>query len=459
MTVLDVHPVGFDTAARVFGEDVAGGVSAVVEVLVSGLQPCAGMAGTDDNARHWAGDYDAGARAAVRALDALAAGGYRLAALLEQCAINYAGAEAACLPGQTAQQSAARWAGVHAARHEPPPGSAGLTLPEPEGWSLLAHLIGRLWPDGHQDLLHTAAATWHSAAATLRQLRPVIDQAITAVADQQPAPETDDAVTVLTSYAETVTTLAGNCAGLGDACTGLATALDHAHSAITHDCADFLTTTIAAETAGGLLAAVTAGLAEAAAQAVVVRAGIAAASAIRATIDAFATVALGTAADLDATAARLTTLTTELDPVLARTTVQAGVTRPGVAGIVEVRPVTDAAYQRLGRFADCLVAGGPAEGTWADLARLERHFGKHWKDFEPDSPDAYARFAALFRMRAIRDHLPMKIDIERNTLRIYDPKHNIFGSYRLDDGMSRTLFRPHRGMSYWKDQDGELVNG
>ena len=138
MTVLDVHPVGFDTAARVFGEDVAGGVSATVEVLLSALAPCAGMAGTDDSAQQWAPRYDAGARAAVTAIDELVEGGYRLAALLEQCAINYAGAEAACLPHESAEQSQARWAQcgpVATGRRRPRPGSR---CPSPRA--------GRCWP-------------------------------------------------------------------------------------------------------------------------------------------------------------------------------------------------------------------------------------------------------------------------------------------------------------------------
>ncbi len=319
-----MHPVGFDTAARVFGEDVAGGVSAAVEVVLSALAPCAGMAGTDDSAQQWAPRYDAGARAAVTILDDLVEGGYRLAALLEQCAINYAGAEAACLPHQSAQQSQARWARMRAARHRPPPPAAGFALPEPEGWSLLAHLIGRVWPDGHQDLLHTAADAWHAAAGTLHDLAPTLHHAIAAVADEQHAPEVADAVTVLTHYATTVAGVARQCAGLGDACESLAAALDHAHSAITHECIDFVNTTIAAEAAGGLLAAVTAGLAEAAAQAVVLRAGMAAAGAIRATIDTLGTALVGVAADLDTCAARLATLSTDLRPTLARTTVQAG---------------------------------------------------------------------------------------------------------------------------------------
>jgi hypothetical protein len=159
--VLDVHPVGYDTAARTFGEDIAGGIGAAVDVLLADLSACYGMAGNDDTAQSWAPNYDDSARSATRAFTDLTNAAYRLAALLEQCAINYAGAEAACLPHETAEQSQARWAHLRVAAAELPPSAAGLPLPEPDGWSLLAHLIGRLWPNGHQDLLHRAASAWH----------------------------------------------------------------------------------------------------------------------------------------------------------------------------------------------------------------------------------------------------------------------------------------------------------
>ncbi|HEY8302775.1 MAG TPA: hypothetical protein VIG48_12820, partial [Jatrophihabitans sp.] len=336
MTVLDVHPVGFDTAARVFGGDVAGGVGAAVEVLLTALDPCYGMAGTDDNAQHWAPPYDTGARTAITAFDDLATAAFGLAALLEQCAINYAGAEAACLPGQSATQSATRWARIHPTRHHPPPAAAGLALPEPEGWSLLAHLIARLWPNGHQDLLHTAADAWHTAATTLHNLRPVLDHAVRQVADQQHAPEIADAITVLTHYTTATAQLAQHCSHLANTCHDLAHALDQAHTTIAHQCLDFLNTTIAAETAGGLLAAATAGLAEAAAQAIVIRAGYTAATTIRHTIDTLTTLTTDIATNLDTLTTRLTTLSQDLEPTLARTTIQASVARPGIAGVTDV---------------------------------------------------------------------------------------------------------------------------
>lgn len=458
MTVLDVHPVGYDTAARTFGEAIAGEIEAAVEVLLADLSGCYGMAGSDDTAQSWAPNYDDSARSATRAFTDLTNAAYRLAALLEQCAINYAGAEAACLPHETASQSQARWAHTTVAPAGTPPSAAGLSLPEPEGWSLLAHLIGRVWPNGHQDLLHHAADAWHTAAATLRDISPVLDHAVACLAAEQRAPEIDDAVTVLDRFGTTLAALAHECADLGDACDSLAHEIDQAHSRIIRECVEFMNTTIAAEAAGGVLCAVTAGLSEAAAQAVVIRAGLAAADTIRNAIDALASVAVGVAADLDAVAARLAAVSRDVVPVLGRTVEPASVVRPGLAGVVGVRAVDDPAFARLGEFADTLVPGGPAEETWANLATLERHYRSHWMQFAAESPDAYARQAALFRLRAFREHLPMKYDQAGDTLRIYDPARNVFASYRLD-GMSRTIFKPKSGIEYWKRQPGVLVNG
>jgi hypothetical protein len=448
VTVLDVHPVGFDTAARVFGGDVAGGVGAAVEVLLTALDPCYGMAGTDDNAQHWAPPYDTGARTAITAFDDLATAAFGLAALLEQCAINYAGAEAACLPGQSATQSATRWARIHPTRHHPPPAAAGLALPEPEGWSLLAHLIARLWPNGHQDLLHTAADAWHTAATTLHNLRPVLDHAVRQVADQQHAPEIADAITVLTHYTTATAQLAQHCSHLANTCHDLAHALDQAHTTIAHQCLDFLNTTIAAETAGGLLAAATAGLAEAAAQAIVIRAGYTAATTIRHTIDTLTTLTTDIATNLDTLTTRLTTLSQDLEPTLARTTIQASVARPGIAGVTDV-PATSTALTRL----EHSIQVCPPAFTWANPTRLMQHFVDHAKDFGADTPSAYARMARDFLERSRLDGLPTKVD-RAGVVRVYEPASNTFGVYNAQ-GRTITFFKP-TSKSYWERQKGTL---
>lgn len=449
--MLDVHPVGYDTAARTFGEDIAGGIEAAVEVLLSDLSGCYGMAGSDDTAQSWAPNYDDTARTATRAFTDLTNAAYRLAALLEQCAINYAGAEAACLPHETAWHSQARWAHIHVPPAGAPPSAAGLALPEPDGWSLLAHWIGRLWPNGHQDLLHQAGDAWHKAAATLQDLGPVLDHAVASVAAEQHAPEVADAVTVLDRFGTALAALARHCSALGDACDSLAHDLDQAHSQILHECVDFVNTTIAAETAGGVLCALTAGLSEAAAQTVVIRAGLAAADTIRNAIDALAAVVVGVAADLDALAARLAAVSDDVVPVLSRAVQPARVVRPGLAGVSATSLPDATALQRLTHEADEWSDLGSADETWGNLDTLDDHFRSHGKRVGATSPEDYAQRAAMFRLRAIRERLPEIVDDEEGTVRYFDPHSGEFGAYRLD-GRTRTYFVPKKPAKYWSKE-------
>jgi hypothetical protein len=353
MTVLDVRPVGYALAARTAGGEIAGDIVMIAENLGYDLAGCYGMAGTDDVGSQWGASYTVAAANAQSATRDAANAMFCVAALLEQTGINYAGAEAACIPWETAAQSAARWAASSAPEPAPLPSAVGAGLPEPSGWSLLQHAIGRVWPNGHQDLLRNAAQAWRSAAHTLEAIAPDLDRAIDEVAAQR-APEVDDAVAVMRSAQGRCLALGGRYRELAAACDEYAHRLDEAHSAILHECVEFIDITVAAEAAGGLLSVVTVGLSEVAANSAVVAAAYRIGRTIADLIDALAAAVIPMAAELDAAAAGFATVERELAPILARRVEQAEVVRPGIAGTlgpVTVGSPTDVVLTRFSQFA------------------------------------------------------------------------------------------------------------
>ena len=350
MTVLDVSPPGYALAARVVGGEIAGHTVTVAEDLGYALAGCYGMAGADDVGSHWGTSYDAAAGAAMSATGDTANAMFFLAALLEQTGINYAGAEAACVPGETAAQSAARWASSSA---DLPtlPSAVGGGVPEPGGWSLLQHAIGRVWPNGHQDKLHDAAAAWRAAAHTVDVIAPDLDHAIGEVTAQR-APEVADAVAAMHSARAQFVALGRRYRELAAACEAYAHHLDTAHSAIIRECVEFVNITIAAEAAGGLFAVVTVGLSEVAANSAVVAAACRIGRTIADLIDALAAAVVSIATELDAAAAGFATVERELAPILTRRLEQPDFVRPGIAGQVAARigtTPTDLAIARIGR--------------------------------------------------------------------------------------------------------------
>ena len=351
MTVLDVSPPGYALAARTVGGEIAQHTALVAQELGYALAQCYGMAGSDDAGSQWGAAYDAAAQAALSATGDAANAMFWVAALLEQSGINYAGAEAACVPGETAARSAARWASSSAPAAPSLPSAVGAGVPEPGGWSLLQHAIGRLWPNGHQDLLHLAADAWHSAAHTIEVIAPDLDHAIEQV-ELQRAPEVADAVTVMRSTQTQLLGLGQRYSELGVVCDDYAHRLDEAHSAILRECVEFVDITVAAEAAGGLLAVATAGLSEVAANSAVVAAACRIGRTIGDLIDALVAAVVPLVAELDAAAAGFAVIERELAPILVRRLEQAEVVRPGVAG--QVAPAagaspTDLALARIGR--------------------------------------------------------------------------------------------------------------
>ena len=100
--VLDVRPSGYADAAALLADVVATETHDAWHELLATLRNSHGMAGTDDVGSSWGASYDGAVEAVRLASQELNNAFFQLAALLEQTAINYDGAEAASVPGAAA---------------------------------------------------------------------------------------------------------------------------------------------------------------------------------------------------------------------------------------------------------------------------------------------------------------------------------------------------------------------
>jgi len=112
---------------------------------------------------------------------------------------------------------------------------------------------------------------------------------------------------------------------------------------------------------------------------------------------------------------------------------------------------------RFFKFGELLAAKGATH--WANPKTLADHFGRHGADFGAKSADDYARTASDFFRRSQAERLPTKIAPD-GTIRVYDPKNNIFGSYN-PSGTTKTFYKPdpaqHKlpsNLDYWNKQPG-----
>ena len=96
--------------------------------------------------------------------------------------------------------------------------------------------------------------------------------------------------------------------------------------------------------------------------------------------------------------------------------------------------------------------------TWADPKTLVDHFERHGKDFGAKTPQEYVQMSSDFLRSSQNQRFPTKISPDGNTIRVYDPTTNIFGSYTAG-GETRTFFKPdgHKyttNLDYWNAQPG-----
>jgi hypothetical protein len=267
MPRIDVDPDSFLAASTTFGDSITTGLSRNYTLLIDGLRASTAMAGSDSTGQQWAHSYDEAARGAAAGTEDVINGCYKLAALLEANGFNHGYANAASTPG--AVLPAPDTYGYEGSSISlPGPVSAhGGSGSGPLGWGLIAsHLGGYLWPNGHQDKLHAAAAGWAQAARMVTEITYQVGPAVTLVASQV-SPEIDDAVTVCTAMSHHLGDLSAAYNDLSTACTDYARHLDHAHKQIIDELISLLEWTAAIEAAGAVTGLFTFGAGEVAAQA------------------------------------------------------------------------------------------------------------------------------------------------------------------------------------------------
>jgi hypothetical protein len=445
--VLQIDADGYVAASRTLGS-VAATARSAADGLTSTLSGCAAMAGSDPAGVAWANEYDAAAESVLAATQDAVNAGYRLAALLEQTGFNYDLAESS---------SSGMRAGVDGTSYDAvpfqvtsPPRAAGPNAPSlPGGWSLVESAVGRVWPNGHQDRLRSAAVAWHSAACVLYDASHSVSDAVYAVA-QQVAPEVDDAITVCNGVRDNLESLAGVYKALSNACDEYAAALDDAHSHAEHELISLLEWTAGIEGAGLFGALFTFGGSELAAQAAETTRIAATAARIAALLDRFSNLVRSAAESLTVLSARAAEIVARFQPLLA--------TERAVAMTERAAPLGSQTANVTSRESIAMTAKAERIDSLPDVRQFRSaknlldHYFRHGKDFGAESPIDYATMAAEFFKRASRDGLPCKID-EFGTIRFYDPENHTFGSY-AQDGTILTFFRPS-SPTYWLRQNGK----
>ncbi|WP_375477936.1 hypothetical protein [uncultured Jatrophihabitans sp.] len=309
------HSVGKPSQTAVFG-------------LSDALNGCGGMAGDDPAGRAWAQSYDPAAAAALVAGRDTVNACYNLAELFEFSALNYEAADAASSPGARAAIAAqtARLPGDAAISMTcSPPTATGVGAGAPTGWSIVEDLIGRVWPNGHQDRLRACAAAWRRAADAVTDAADMVWLAsVRFILDQ--LPEADDIGTVCLAMRARMQRLGAVYNSLAEGCEEYARHLDVARSSVLDALGDLAWQTGLIEGVGFLASIVTAGAAQAPTQAIEAGRLAAIAARVRQLIEAFAVAVRLVQAKVAAVLDTARALSAELQAVLRMRAAAASVT-------------------------------------------------------------------------------------------------------------------------------------
>lgn len=264
MPRVEVDPESYVGAADIFGETIAPALTSAAFDLSSGLGGCSAMAGTDPGGEKWAHAYDQAADGVTGMAQDVINGCYQLAALLQMTGFNHDKANGASTVGGPGTRPAPSAYAGDSVVLATPPSAAGGSGDEPEGWHLIADLVGYVWPNGHQDLLRKAGSAWLTAASAISDAGDGVSEATAQIALVQ-SPEVGDATRACTEMRGHIGDLSSACTTLGNACNEYAKHLDDAHHQVINMLVSLVEETAAMAAAGGLLTVVTAGISDAAA--------------------------------------------------------------------------------------------------------------------------------------------------------------------------------------------------
>jgi hypothetical protein len=263
----DVEPRVIKQAGDAWRE-VHDEAAAAVNQLASVLNASAGMAGTDNGAHAWASKYDpmcggcGGAGGVMEAAAAAVMGAGKVSDLLHATAANHAnGDQQSAINSPNAP--AVPPAGVPAFRPPAAPSAEGGHGDVPGWWhTIQAYVQGELWPNGHQDQLHSAAQGWRKAAAGLRAAAFRAKSATPYLANQK-SPEIPAAIANCTKVHDALQSAAEGCDTAAKACDAYASAIDEAHHKIIHEMEVLGATVAATEVIALVLVPFTGGASEA----------------------------------------------------------------------------------------------------------------------------------------------------------------------------------------------------
>jgi len=260
---IDVDPATFDAVSKIFGQTIADTLFHSFTTLQDGLSSCGAMAGTDPGGTQWGSAYDNAVVEITGVTQDVLNGVYRLAGLLETTGFNHGQANSASTPGSTVQTTDTTSYDQEVFLSTPPSASGG-SGSAPPGWGLISDLVGYLWPNGHQDKLRAAASAWSTAARSVTFAGDEVPAAVAEIS-MQTSPEVPDAIQACNDMGSHISELSAAYTSMSTACNDYAQHLDDAHSQVIDELESLLEWTAGLEIGGGLLAVVTAGISEAAA--------------------------------------------------------------------------------------------------------------------------------------------------------------------------------------------------
>ena len=223
------------------------GLAEAVQSTYAVLARTGGMAGWDAMGTEWAGAYDPAARDVLEACRALALASSDTARALTFSAGNYISAEHVASMGVASfiTPTLPSWVSDTAAPFLPSAAEVKDGLLPPEGWDVVAGLVGVLWPAGDPALLRDAASTWNSLASGIDgEIDGPTQQAVMSLEDLMAAD-----ITLFEERSAEISacgsTIARHSRDIAVSCEALATAIESAHEELAHEARLFVAEFIA----------------------------------------------------------------------------------------------------------------------------------------------------------------------------------------------------------------------
>ncbi len=262
---------GFVSAVDDFYQANHGVVDAVTK-LSGTLGDSGAMAGHDTGGQAWAEQYDRAAGPLLQTGCQVGEAMAQMANLLNASLSNHEGADYSSrvygpqLGGGTPEDpDPDHWSETLSAPD--PPSAYGGTGDEPGWWHWIAgHVAGLLWPDADTGQLRVAADAWKTAGQQVSLCSVHVESARGQISLQS-SKEIPHAVAVCGKVSRNMTDLSTAYTQVGQACADYAQQVDEHHQQVEDELVSFVEWTVGIEVGGAVVGLLTAGIGEAAAQA------------------------------------------------------------------------------------------------------------------------------------------------------------------------------------------------